>query len=69
MSSTEDIVSRVLAAAHPKLRERCSKEKILLVLEGNYAAYDADTLRSLALLERHNSMVLPRSLVSMQRRR
>ena len=43
---TEAIVGCVLAAAHPKLRERCSETKIVSVLEG-FGAYDADTLRDL----------------------
>ena len=30
---TEDVVSLVLGALHPRLRERCSEAKILSVLE------------------------------------
>ena len=32
--STEDIITSVLAAAHPKLRERCKESKIVSVLDG-----------------------------------
>ena len=33
MSSTEELVGLVLAALHPRLRERCTESKILAVLE------------------------------------
>ena len=40
MRSVEDAVSSVLAAAHPRLRERCSESKIISVLEDDCGAYD-----------------------------
>ena len=36
MSSTEELVGLVLAALHPRLRERCTESKILAVLEELY---------------------------------
>ena len=44
--SLEDKVTAVIAAAHPKLRERCSESKIISVLEGE-GAYDVDGLQAL----------------------
>ena len=46
MRSVEDAVSSVLAAAHPRLRERCSESKIISVLEDDCGAYDIDDLQS-----------------------
>ena len=49
MRSVEDAVSSVLAAAHPRLRERCSESNIISVLEDDcgapQAAADCDVLR------------------------
>ena len=45
-TSIEDIVDHVLAAAHPKLRSRCDRDRIVTVLE-DQGAYDADGLRDL----------------------
>ena len=39
-------MSSVLAAAHPRLRERCSESKIISVLEDDCGAYDIDDLQS-----------------------
>ena len=39
-------MTAVIAAAHPKLRERCSESKIISVLEGE-GAYDVDGLQAL----------------------
>ena len=47
MSSTEELVGLVLAALHPRLRERCTESKILAVLEEGCGAYDIKTLRTL----------------------
>ena len=47
MSSTEELVGLVLAALHPRLRERCTESKILAVLEEDCGAYDIKTLRTL----------------------
>ena len=47
MSSTHEIVSHVLAAAHPSLRGRCSESEIISILENDLGAYDADALNSL----------------------
>jgi len=44
--SVEDVVSSVLAAAHPRLRERCSESTIVSVLEDGCGAYDIDGLHS-----------------------
>ena len=43
MRSVEDAVSSVLAAAHPRLRERCSESNIISVLEDDCGAYDIDS--------------------------
>ena len=48
MASTDDIVGFVLAAAHPKLRERCNRERIVAVLE-DQGAYDCDGIRDLLM--------------------
>ena len=45
--SIDEVVGLVLAAAHPKLRERCDESKVVSVLEDEYAAYDAVALRAL----------------------
>ena len=47
MSSTEELVGLVLAALHPRLRERCTESKMLAVLEEGCGAYDIKTLRTL----------------------
>ena len=46
MSSTEELVGLVLAALHPRLRERCTKSKILAVLEELYIMMALDFFRA-----------------------
>ena len=45
--STEELIVLALASAHPRLRERCDRAKILAVLEDKHAAYDAHGVHSL----------------------
>ena len=66
MSSTEELVGLVLAALHPRLRERCTESKILAVLEEDCGAYDIKTLRTL-LETRHGFDTARRQRSSHQR--
>jgi hypothetical protein len=50
----EELVDSVLAAAHPKLRERCDDQKILSVFD-TIGAYDLDGLRAM-LTERYDTI-------------
>ena len=57
MASTDDIVGFVLAAAHPKLRERCNREQIVAVLE-DQGAYDCDGIRDLLMTRFDATLVI-----------
>ena len=57
MASTDDIVGFVLAAAHPKLRERCNRERIVAVLE-DQGAYDCDGIRDLLMTRFDATLVI-----------
>ena len=45
--STEQLIDLAIASAHPRLRERCDRAKVLAVLEDKHAAYDTHGLHSL----------------------
>ena len=51
MSSTAQLVDRVLAAAHERLQQRCDRDKIIALLEDEHGAYDDLALR--VLFSRH----------------
>jgi len=48
--STKEVVAAVLAAAPPRLRERCDFAKIVAILQEEYGVYDAMTLSSVLLV-------------------
>jgi hypothetical protein len=47
MASTEEVVERALAVAHPRLRERCIEAKIITVLVDECGVYDIEGLHAL----------------------
>ena len=42
--SIEQVVDKVLTAAHERLQQRCDRDKVIALLADEHGAYDADTI-------------------------